>query len=69
MVNNMKYVHCDNCNCKISKGSEAYRMYGRAGLYCSAECYGETYAEYIETLTDDIVDDCYLEFLEDDSKK
>lgn len=55
-----KYVKCDNCGEEIPVGLMVFKMKGRAGIYCDAECFGHAHGERVR-LTEDVADDCYKE--------
>lgn len=39
-----EYIKCDSCDNKIYLGEIAYQFEGYCGIYCSAECFSDTYA-------------------------
>lgn len=51
------YVRCDNCDKKIYFGDEVYQHSGRCGIYCSAQCYADSYAE-THFLFGELADEC-----------
>ena len=63
-----KYIKCDGCGKPILFGEEVYKYPGCCGLYCSAECFADSYAEYGE-LTEELADDCRHEVYDDEERK
>ena len=60
-----KYIKCDNCGKRIDLGSEVYYYSGYCGLYCSAECFADSYAEVTE-LDEDVAENCMHTVYDDD---
>lgn len=63
-----KYIKCDCCDKPILFGEEVYKYPGYCGLYCSEECFTDSYAEYNE-LTEELADDCRHEVYDDEERK
>ena len=63
-----KYIKCDCCGKRINFGSEVYKFHGYAGLYCSGDCFADSYGE-VQELDDELANDCYHEVYDDEAKK
>lgn len=63
-----KYIKCDGCGKSIFFGEEVYKYSGYCGLFCSTECFANSYAEYSE-LTEELADDCRHEVYDDEKRK
>lgn len=63
-----KYIKCDNCGKKIYFGEEVYKFHGYAGLYCSAECFADSYGE-VQELDTELADDCYHKVYDTEEEK
>lgn len=59
-----KYIECDCCGKRIEFGATVYQYDGRAGVYCSAECFADTYGD-INILTDELADNCFCKVYDD----
>lgn len=53
-----KYIKCDNCGKRIYFGEEVYKFSGYAGLFCSGDCFADSYGE-VQELDDELADDCF----------
>lgn len=62
-----KYIRCDCCGKRINFGEEVYAYYGYCGLYCSSDCFADSYA-YIGELDDELAYDCRHEVYDDDER-
>ena len=40
-----QFIKCDTCDSPIYFGDTCYKMSGRAGCYCSAECFACAYSD------------------------
>ena len=63
-----KYIKCDGCGKPILFGSEVYQFDNFCGLYCSAECFADSYAICRE-LDENLADDCHHETYDDEERK
>jgi hypothetical protein len=63
-----RYIKCDCCGKKINFGDEVYKFNGRAGLYCSGECFADSYGE-VQELDMELDDYCYHTIYDDDARK
>ena len=63
-----KYIECDCCGKRIEFGAEVYQYEGRAGLYCSTECFFDTYGN-IYTLTDELAYYCCCTVFDDETRQ
>ena len=63
-----KYIKCDCCGKKIEFGATVYQYEGRAGLYCSAECFSDTYGN-LYILTGELANDCYCTIYDDETRQ
>ena len=63
-----KYIKCDGCGKPIPFGSEAYQFDNFCGLYCSAECFADSYAMCRE-LDENLANDCHHEIYDNDERK
>ena len=48
-----KYIHCDCCGKRINFDELIYKFSGYCGIYCSADCFAEAYAD-IKELNEDV---------------
>lgn len=62
-----RYIKCDCCGKKIMFGDEVYKFSGRAGLYCSGECFADSYGE-VQELDKELADDCYHTVYDDEAR-
>lgn len=62
-----KYIKCDNCGKRISLGEEVYKFPGYSGLYCSTECFSDSYGE-VQELDYELADDCYHTVYDDEEE-
>lgn len=63
-----KYIECDCCGKRIEFGAKVHQYEGRAGLYCSTECFLDTYGmTYI--LTDELAYDCCCTVFDDETRQ
>lgn len=53
-----KYIKCDNCGKRIYFGEEVYKFSGYAGLFCSGDCFADSYGE-VQELDNELADDCF----------
>lgn len=60
-----KYIKCDHCGNRIYFGDELYKFAGYAGLFCSAECFADSYGE-VQELDDELASDCYHTVYDDE---
>lgn len=63
-----KYVKCDACGKPIVFGEDVYRYDGLCGLFCSAECFADSYATCNE-LDEELADDCCHEVYDSEELK
>jgi hypothetical protein len=63
-----RYIKCDCCNKKIEFGQEVYKFNGHAGLYCSGECFADSYGE-VQELDKELAYDCYHTIYDDEARK
>ena len=63
-----RYIKCDCCGKKIMFGDEIYKFAGHAGLYCSGECFADSYGE-VQELDKELADDCYHTIYDDDARR
>ena len=63
-----KYIKCDCCGKRIMFGEDVYRMSGYSGLYCSADCYVDSYGE-VQELDSKLAEDCYHTVYDDERKE
>lgn len=63
-----RYIKCDCCGKRIEFGDEVYKFYGHAGLYCSGECFADSYGE-VQELDKELADDCYHTIYDDEARK
>ena len=63
-----RYIKCDCCGKKINFGDEVYKFSGHAGLYCSGECFADSYGE-VQELDKELADDCYHTIYDDEARK
>lgn len=52
-----KYIKCRHCGKKIYFGEDVYTYDGYQGMFCSAECFADVYAD-IRELNEDDADNC-----------
>ena len=62
-----KYIKCDNCGKRIYFGDELYKFGGYAGLFCSAECFADSYGE-VQELDYELANDCYHTVYDDEEE-
>lgn len=53
-----KFIKCDCCGKRIPFGEEVYKFSGYAGLFCSGDCFADSYGE-VQELDDELADDCF----------
>lgn len=63
-----KYIKCDGCGKPIPFGAEVYQFDTFCGLYCSAECFADSYAMCRE-LDGNLADDCHHEVYDNEERK
>jgi hypothetical protein len=63
-----RYIECDCCGKRTPFGNIVYQFDGRAGLYCSAECFVDTYGA-THILDYDLADDCYCSVFDDEARR
>ena len=63
-----KYIRCDGCGKPILFGSEVYQFDNFCGLYCSAECFADSYAICRE-LDENLADNCHHEIYDGEERK
>lgn len=63
-----KYIRCDCCGKPILLGEEVYKFPQYCGIYCSAECFTDTYGNAYE-LDEELADDCCHEIYDDEERK
>ena len=63
-----KYIRCDGCGKPIPFGSEVYQFDTFCGLYCSPECFADSYAICRE-LDEECADNCRHEIYDNDERK
>ena len=59
-----KFIKCDCCSKRIPLGEEVYKFHGYAGLFCSAECFSDSYGE-VQELDDELAEDCFHTIYDD----
>lgn len=62
-----KFIKCDCCGKRIEFGSEIYKFHGYAGLYCSADCFSDSYGE-VQELDEELAYDCYRHVYDDEEE-
>lgn len=62
-----KYIKCDNCGKRIYFGEEVYKFSGYAGLFCSGDCFADSYGE-VQELDDELANDCYHTVYDDEEE-
>ena len=63
-----RYIKCSCCGKKIEFGQDVYEFDGRVGLYCSGECFADTYGE-IQELDEELAYDCGHTIYDDEVRK
>ena len=63
-----KYIKCSGCGKRINFGDEVYKLSGYSGLYCSGECFANSYGD-VHDLDDELADDCYHTVYDDARKE
>jgi hypothetical protein len=63
-----KYIKCSLCGKPIIFGEEVLKYPRYCGLYCSTDCFAESYADF-HILDEDIADDCRHEVYDDEERK
>ena len=63
-----KYIKCDCCGRKIPMGSEVWYHDGYCGIYCSQECYAESWGCY-GFLDEKMVENCDCTVYDDEQRK
>lgn len=63
-----KYIRCDGCGKPIVFGEEVLNFPGYCGLYCSSDCFANSYAHFY-SLDEDVADDCRHEVYDDEERK
>ena len=63
-----KYIRCDHCGKPILFGEEILQYPGYCGLYCSSDCFADSYADY-RLLDEEIADNCHHEVYDDEERK
>ena len=63
-----KYIRCDCCGRRINFSEEVFKFPGYCGLYCSSDCFADSYAD-IGELDDELVCDCRHEVYDDDESE
>lgn len=61
-----KYIKCDGCGNKIKFGETVYNYDGRCAVYCSAECFADSYGTEL-VLNEYVVDNCCCKVYDDTS--
>jgi hypothetical protein len=62
-----KYIRCDCCGKPVRFGEDVYQYEGYCGLYCSSECFADSYANCLE-LDEDIAENCRHEVYDDEKR-
>jgi hypothetical protein len=62
-----KYIKCDCCGKRIYFGEEIYKFGGYAGLFCSSDCFADSYGE-VQELDDEIAYDCFHKVYDDEEE-
>ena len=65
---NKKYIKCDCCGRKIYMNDEIWYHDGYCGVYCSQECYAESWG-YYGFLDEEIVKNCDCIVYDDEQRK
>lgn len=63
-----KYIRCDCCGKRIDFGEEVFKFPGYCGLYCSSDCFTDSYAD-IGELDDELAYGCHHEIYDDEERK
>ena len=63
-----KYIKCDGCGKPILFGSEVYQFDTFCGIFCSTECFADSYAVCRE-LDKELADDCHHEVYDNEERK
>ena len=63
-----KYIECDCCGKRIEFGAEVYQLEPYCGLYCSPECFADSFAD-THILNDDLVENCACTVFDDEQRK
>ena len=63
-----KYIKCDCCGRKIPMGDIVCFHDGYCGVYCSAECYADSWGCYA-TLDEEIIKNCDCTVYDDEQRK
>jgi hypothetical protein len=62
-----KFIKCDCCGKRIPFGEEVYKFSGYAGLFCSGDCFAQSYGE-VQELDDELADDCFHDVYDDEDE-
>lgn len=62
-----KYIKCDCCGKRILFGEEVYKLRGYAGLYCSGDCFTDSYGE-VQEVDDALADNCHHKVYNDEEE-
>lgn len=63
-----KYIECDGCGKRIEFGATVYQYGGYCGVYCSPECFTDSYAN-ISILDDDLAENCDCTVYDDETRR
>jgi septal ring factor EnvC (AmiA/AmiB activator) len=63
-----KYIRCDCCGKRIDFGEDVYQFAGYCGLFCSADCFADAYANCLE-LNADVAENCCKTICDDNEDK
>jgi hypothetical protein len=63
-----KYIRCNCCGKRVDFGEEIVKFPGYCGVYCSPECFADSYADFRE-LNEDVASDCCQTVYDDDEDK
>lgn len=63
-----RYVKCNRCDKRVYFGSKVFRYKGFCGIYCSAECFADTFCEANE-LNETVADNCCCTVYDDEKRK
>lgn len=59
-----KYIKCDGCGKAIKFGETVYNYDGFCAVYCSAECFADSYGTEL-VLNDYVADNCCCKVYDD----
>ena len=63
-----RYVKCSCCGKRIYFGEVVFRYKGYCGIYCSADCFADSFCE-VQKLDFELADNCCATIYDDDARK